>query len=692
MIIYGAQYYRPPFPGKAAWQSDLLKMKQAHFNTVKLWAVWSWIERKEGEFYFEDLDELVELCAEAGLNVVINTIPEGTPYWFSRRHIDAQYQTNEGARVEMSGAANMPSGGTPGVCPDKAAVQAGVCAFISTVVERYAGYEHVTAFDVWNEPHLEPIFDYPEQLFCYCEHSKGRFIEWLQNKYGSLEALNQSWLRAYTDWAGVLPPVRYGTYPDMIDWRRFWVENLGVWLDARAQAARSVAQGKTVMTHVPFSGYIGGSGEGGLGYHLGDEFVLAPKVDKFGLTSFPKWLMQNDFVQHLINVELVATASAGKDFWQSELQAGAGKWEAVGRSVATPEEIRLWNWSAISGGAKGVMYWQWKPEPSGMEALGFGLTTLDGELSARTAAAAECSQAFNRPGGFDRAQRAAEVNGIFVSRTADLWWHAAFKGEPVYARSLYGAYRACFDAGIPVRMVHADRLHETEELKVLYVPAAVALSQAELDGLREFARSGGKLVLEACPGLFDERGVLREQGEFLQELLGLAGQEVDHHDVVRVQYSSGLAFTGRYYRQDFSSIEPGVNFLGCFEDGRPALFERSYGQGKVVLAGAFPAAAVGLNADPASAAFIARWMEPCGYARLRALQMAPDTLVRLHGFADQLYVSCVNYGCQEQTLQLVFTRDYRLGAPQLGVELDRSTLRVQLPARDGVLVWLKETG
>jgi beta-galactosidase GanA len=701
MIIYGAQYYRPPFPGSQSWKDDLLKMKKCNFNTVKLWAVWSWIERKEGEYYFEDLDTIIELCEEIRLKIVINTIPEGMPYWLSRRHRDAQYRTSDGYSVEMSGAANMPSGGSPGVCPDKSEVQSRISEFIQRVVQRYAHREHVIAFDVWNEPHLEPIFDYPGQLFCYCDHSKARFSEWLKAKYSSIATLNRIWLRAYDSWEDVQPPVRHGTYPDMIDWRNFWLENVGCWLDERVQAARRVAQGKTVMTHVPFSGYIGGSGEGGLGYHLGDEFILASKVDKFGLTSFPKWLMDNDFVQHLINVELVAASATGKDFWQSELQAGAGKWEAIGRPVAKADEIRLWNWSAIVGGAKGVMYWQWKPEPSGMEAPGFGLTALDGELSTRTEVASACAQAFNRIYGFADAKCIPAVNGIFVSRTADLWWHAAYKGESVYARSLYGAYRACFDAGIPVRMVHADHLSDAieEGLQVLYVPAAVALSKCELKDLQKFVICGGTLVVEACPGLFDEHGIVREDTSFLQEVFGLSGQEVDHEILIRVQYLSEvdrhktqIPFSGRYYRQEFNSIQRDTRVICHFEDGRPAVFQHACGPGQAVLVGTFVAAAVALNQDKGSSNFIARWMKPTGYNQLVELCTDGNMIVRLHQNEDKTYACVVNYGESNGTVELVLDRTYKLCEPSDQVTLDENQCRVKVhvPSKDGMLIGLEQ--
>ena len=62
MMYYGAQYYRPPFPGKDCWQRDMENMRRLGFTCVKLWAVWNWVERTPGEFHFEDLDELVALA------------------------------------------------------------------------------------------------------------------------------------------------------------------------------------------------------------------------------------------------------------------------------------------------------------------------------------------------------------------------------------------------------------------------------------------------------------------------------------------------------------------------------------------------------------------------------------------------------------------------------------------------------
>jgi len=126
-LVFGTQYYRPPFPTRDAWSSDLDLIVNSGMNTVKIWAVWSWIERSNGAYYFDDLDELVELCSSKRLQTVINIVPEGAPYWLERLHPDARYQAENGMALEFSGAATLPSGG--GLRVGTGQISEGACPF-----------------------------------------------------------------------------------------------------------------------------------------------------------------------------------------------------------------------------------------------------------------------------------------------------------------------------------------------------------------------------------------------------------------------------------------------------------------------------------------------------------------------------------------------------------------------------------
>ncbi len=60
----------------------------------------------------------IALAADAGLEVVINTIIENAPYWLEERRPDARYVDSEDRPVHLTAAMNTPGGGWPGLCFD----------------------------------------------------------------------------------------------------------------------------------------------------------------------------------------------------------------------------------------------------------------------------------------------------------------------------------------------------------------------------------------------------------------------------------------------------------------------------------------------------------------------------------------------------------------------------------------------
>lgn len=64
--------------------------------------------------------------------------------------------------------------------------------------------------------------------------------------------------------------------------------------------------------------------------------------------------------------------SSGKErgFWIGELQGGFGTVALRVSATVTPEDLRVWTWSALSRGAKGVSFYAWYPMSSGYESGG----------------------------------------------------------------------------------------------------------------------------------------------------------------------------------------------------------------------------------------------------------------------------------------------------------------------------------
>ena len=688
-MFYGAQYYRPPFPVKEDWERDFANMEKQGFNCVKLWAVWNWIEKEPGKFAFQELDELVELAKKHQLGVIINTIPEGAPYWIYTGREEDLYHTADGQKIHCGGPANIPSGGWPGLCMDNPEFAGLAANFIEKTAAHFADENSVVAIDVWNEPHLEPMYDYRSELLCYCHNSQAEFRAWLREKYHSLEALNKAWHRTYTQWSQVTPPPRFGTWADMLDWRRFWLDNMRRWLRLRVDASRKGAPNIKVQTHVAYSGILGNKIVGGLANELGDEFSLVNEVDLFGLSSFPKWLMGEEHrYRHLIHNEMISCAAGEKLFYQVELQGGGGKPGLLGGEVPTAEDVSAWNWNTIATGGKGSVYWQYAPEPAGIESPGFGLVGFRGEETSRSKMASRCARELNTS-LLQKAQKDQIVNAIYVSRDSDLLCFAAGRKEEMYAGSLSGVFKAAYNNGVPITFLHQDQIKALKypDIQVLFLPMPLIITDEEKKSFKSFMNDGGTIVTEACPGLYGADGLLEQKAVVLKELFGLEHVEIqavkEWGEVnVEWEFQEG-GFTGRFYRQLVKPVDDSVESLARFEDGETAVTKRHVGKGQAIWIGTFPSYHYEYAGTKGSENVLLKWMVPGGYPEIQAIDfhsneketISQAPVVRLLTSGTSKILVFVNHCDYDNEIKVLF---------ESGKEI-----RVQLSAGQGTSLELK---
>ena len=601
MTTLGAQYYRPPNPPRKDWRRDLERMREAGLNTVKLWACWSWIESRPGEYDFADLDELTAYADELGLRIVVNTIIENAPYWLEAEAPHARYVDNEGRAVQLTAAMNTPGGGWPGLCFDNDEAWGAASAFLTALVGRYDGLGALDVWDVWNEPHLEPASYYPERIYCYCDASVARFVEWLREKYGTIDALNEAWSRRYSDWSHVKPPRVFEAVPDLLDWRAFWFDNLARWLDRRVEVVRAAASGTTVMTHVALSGFTGQ-----LATHTLDEFTLTGGVDAFGTSSFPTWLMDDDHVEHLFNLDTARDASRGKPFWQAELQGGRGRRDGEA-STGQPRAgvVTLWMWNALAAGATGVMFWQWRPELLGPESPGYGLTAPDGSLTERVAAVTAFAGVAEQALLQGRETSASRV-GLVVSRLSALHAFATDRTMGLYRDAVMGAYRLLTDADVEVTVLHEDDIAATgvpAHLATLYWPMPTVASDAVAGTLTAWVSAGGRLVAEASPGEYAPSGHRRPTvpPAAFEGLFGAREVETTTSGGDSIETQWGRLASG--WQKELLDVA-GSTVLGTFGDGSPGITSNEYGGGTAVLIASYPSVDYSRTRDAVSRAVI----------------------------------------------------------------------------------------
>ena len=610
MTVLGAQYYRPPNPPREDWRRDLQRMKEAGLNTVKLWACWSWINQFEDEYDLADLQELIDYAGEIGLDVVVNTIIENAPYWLEEQAPFARYRDHEGRDIHLTAAMNTPGGGWPGLCFDNESVRESAGRFVETLVVRFDSHPALAMWDIWNEPHLEPASYYPERIYCYCDASVRRFIDWLREKYVDIGRLNDAWSRRYSSWSQVEPPRAFEAVPDMIDWREFWIANLRSWLNWRVETVRAAGATVPVMTHVALSGFTGQ-----LATHSLDEFTLTDNVDAFGTSSFPTWLMADDHAEHLFNLDTARDAARGRPFWQAELQGGRGRRDGLASTgQPAPEVVALWMWNSLAAGATGIMLWQWRPELLGPESPGYGLCAPDGSLTDRVEAVSRFARVASLSELHDRVTEVPAI-GLLVSRSTALHAYATDRTMALYRDAVMGAYRLLTDRDVAVTVLHEDDVARDgvpPQIRAIYWPMPAVASTALVDGLARFVGSGGTLVAEAGPGEYTETGHRRAivpAGE-LARVFGRSQFETTTPSAAERIDLAGRQVSVAW--QIESSRLDAAEVIGTFRDGSAAVTTNAYGRGAGALISSYPSLAYNNHPDVDTAASVVALLDGAG--------------------------------------------------------------------------------
>jgi beta-galactosidase len=588
------------------WGKDLDAIKSLGFNTVKTWVDWATAEPRAGEFHFENLDLLLRLAEQRRLRVVVQLYLDSAPDWVGERFPDGKFVDRSGAVIESQAA--------PGFCIDHPGVRAEIVKFVSELSRRANRFTALYAWDVWSEPHVINWAEFPyltNPEFCFCVNSQRRFRAWLQQKYGTLDALNAAWYRHFERWDDVTPPrgTTILSYTDYLDWRAFIDAKLAGDLKTRVDAIRSADAQHPVTSHAAAPGLFT-SPTGGWGDP--DDFKMAAVADFYGTSIYPRhsqstrpWPWQQ--LAAALDFERSAGRSYGKGFWIGELQAGQG---VTGMRIADPvraNDLEYWMWKVISHGARQIAIYAYYPMSSGFESNGYGLINLDGTLTSRSRAAGDVAKLIEREGASLLAARPAPAEvAVLYNRLSYMVGGA----QPSLSRlgnatrdSLMGLHRAFMEEQIPIDFVSTDDAvnNRLGQYKILFLPFPVMMSRPVADAVTRYVENGGTVVAEARLAWNDERGFSSDAvpGFNLAEVFGAREKEIRNAEraVMKTEsapelpgISTGAEVAGEAFEEELDPAA-GTRVLARWSNGGAAATARSAGKGKAILIGSFAALA-----------------------------------------------------------------------------------------------------
>ncbi len=604
---------------EAEWRRDLQQIKKLGFNTVRTWVEWATCEPERGKYNFENLRLLLKLAGEEGLRVFIQVYVDSAPDWVARDFSHALFEAHSGDKVYPQAA--------PGVCTDNSDAAEAVLGFYTETARVASAYPAFFGWDLWSEPHIinwASLDFILNAQFCFCPGTRAKFRHWLEKRYGTLEKLNQAWYRNFTDWNQVDPP-RFSTilsYTDFIDWKSFIYEKLMDDMAARYQAIR-----KADPTHLITAHAVGASlfQSPHVGAGATDDFLMARPLDYYGVSMYPKH-NQPDRAWSLTTLRATTdfTRSANREkggWYVGELQAGMGTISLLVSDPITPDDHRIWIWSAISKGAKGVNIYAYYPMSTGYEAGGYGLINLDGTLTDRAVKAGEMAAVVNKNQQLFLSSIPVKAQiGIVYNPMTQMVGGMQRRDYPgALSNSLLGYYQSFANHNVPVDFIHREHIENQDfsQYKLIILPFQVMFTQKAADGLREFVRNGGYVLAEARMAWNDEKGHASGiiPGLGLHEVFGVRENEIRMRDKITFSFTgighpaltgfqTGDLLKGSLYVQSLKPLDnKETQILALTEQGDPAVVCASYGKGKAMTAGTYLGMANFPEVDPVNDAF-----------------------------------------------------------------------------------------
>ena len=594
-FLYGVVYYPEQWP-EAKWDVDLSRIAAVGMNVVRMGeGAWSFWEPEENVFDFSLFDRALELCSKHGLKAIMGTPTYTPPAWLTERYSEVLRASFSGQR--LSHGSRRHYNYTSPIYWKKSE------QIVTALAGHYHDHPAVIGWQIDNELncHVDDSFAESDHL---------AFRSWCQERYGSLQKLNEAWGTAfwsqtYTDWEQIWLPRPTTTYQNptlLLDFYRFSSDITIRFAAMQYQLLKSIAP-KQFVTHNAFQSMT----------NVDLHKLTEETVDFLSYDSYPEFKvcqtkLPKSFRERSEGRQLCKIRGVSPKFVVLEQQSGpSGQIGGILNGnpdylhpTPKPGQMRLWCWNSIAHGADGLLFFRWRSLPYGSESHWNGLLLHDERITWRLQEAALLGKELIRLApdllGTNCVGQAAILYD-FDNESHGKIEH--FTGQNRDGSEL-GVYQALSERHLLTDLRPLSSIRDAPNLaiyKIVFFPHAHILTQTDVNALEEYVVEGGTLVFGCWSGYRDKNHHCYDaEGRAFYETF--VGVRVSDFTVVPPEEKSEIQFDdspGRVEAPIFNEVltaqENGVSVLASYRasyyQGCPAVTLFSKGKGRVIHFGAF---------------------------------------------------------------------------------------------------------
>jgi beta-galactosidase len=459
---------------------------------------WSRLEPRPGDLKFEWLVQAMDVLGRHGLKVIVGTPTATPPRWMLDRHPD----------MLAVGADGHPRnfGSRRHYCFSHLGYRAEAARIVSLLIAHVGRHAALAGWQTDNE------YGCHDTTYSYSEAARQGFRQWLEARYGTIEALNEAWGNVF--WS-----MEYNEF-DQVDLPNLTVTeaNPAACMDFCHYSSDQVAAFnkvqydllKAARPDLPVLHNFMGATEF-------DHYELGKTLDAASWDSYPighldvsdasaevkaRYMRQGEPDAQALKHDIYRAVGRGR-MWVMEQQPGPVNW-AAHNPDPLPGMVRLWTWEALAHGAEVVSYFRWRQFHSAQEQMHAGLLRPDSQPTPAHAEVTQVARELAAVGMLGKLDQ-AKVAIVYDYRSEWAWRiqpHAKGFSHYAHVRAVYAALRA---RGVEVDIL-SPQTADFSGYGLVAMPALFAWTDALRDAMARYEghllvgpRSGAKTGVFSLP-------------------------------------------------------------------------------------------------------------------------------------------------------------------------------------------------